>query len=373
MFLLIKSHFKNSRYYKNYGNIDHVILKFQNMKKNRLKIRHKNNSDIESIDIINSSRIILNKMILCSKNAKKYIKFSENINNDLLRSIDSQYIKNIKNFIKNGADVNMNSNYPIVYAIKNQNYEIVKFLYNKSNIQTVNDDLLIVSAYYNNLKIVKFFIKKGCSIKNHDDFNIPDIFLRGSFEIIKFLTEKYPDLKKNKNIIKITCYRKDIEIIKFLIDNRFCIDSDDNPIIDCSICGFYEGVLYFFELGYNISAKNDTALVNASKYGYYKIVKFLIKNGADVHTQDESPLISCCRISKIDIFKFLVKNGANIHARNDEVFKETCKWNGDKEILRYILNLDIDYFISRYDCIKNIVIQLKFTEFYKKFNINFIN
>lgn len=48
---------------------------------------------------------------------------------------------------------------------------------------------------------------------------------------------------------------------------------------------------------------------------------------------------------KLLFLNFLIEKDTNIHARIDEFLKESCKWNGDKNLLRYIRDLDIDYFL----------------------------
>ena len=91
---IIKKGFENSQFYKNYNNINNVLLQFKNIKskyqqfkvnfKNKLK-RIKNNCNYkkskkyvhEDQYYINSCQIILNKKINISHNIKNYIKYAK--------------------------------------------------------------------------------------------------------------------------------------------------------------------------------------------------------------------------------------------------------------------------------------------------------
>ena len=135
----IKKSFRNSQFYRNYNEIDYVILKFQTIKneytqsknkyKNKLndllpllnknKLSNKilfvkfdtinfenksNNLCINDISL-NSYQKILDEKIKISKDIKKYVKYTKNINDDFIKTVKIGTIKNVDILIKNGADI----------------------------------------------------------------------------------------------------------------------------------------------------------------------------------------------------------------------------------------------------------------------------
>ena len=143
----IESGFKNSQYYRNYNEINYVILKFQMIKnvyieskteyKNQLKnkilektklisikkfdktiFENKSNNLFINKICLNSYQKILDEKIKISKDIKKYIKYSKNINEDFIKSVKIGNIKNIDILIQNETDNHIYNDYVIIKFIK---------------------------------------------------------------------------------------------------------------------------------------------------------------------------------------------------------------------------------------------------------------
>ena len=168
----IEKSFQNSQFYRNYNNADFVILKFQKIKndytesKNKYKnelqnkgldkiitnLSHKNNID-------NCNKILLEK-IKISHNIKKYVKYSKNINDDFIISVNIGNIKNIEILLKNGADIHDRDDRALRWSSYNEHIEVVKFL--------INTDL----EYFSKNEIAKNFVIKHNLIEFYEKFDI---------------------------------------------------------------------------------------------------------------------------------------------------------------------------------------------------------
>mgnify|MGYP001202680553 CR=1 FL=1 len=76
---------------------------------------------------------------------------------------------------------------------------------------------------------------------------------------------------------------KNVEVMKYLIDNGADIHANDDYALSCSANnGHLEVVKYLIEQGADVHAYNDAALRSSAYNGHFEVVKYLIENGADV-------------------------------------------------------------------------------------------
>lgn len=212
----IEKSFQNSQFYKNYNNIDNVILKFKKIKNEYKSSKNKyKNEMISIIDILNKNQVqskflkkiitflsdkygsnilenylnvlfhikininenkldscrkILNKKINISHDIKKYIKYSENINDNFIRSIKIGNIKNINFLINNGVDIHYKNDKALTISSKHGNIEVVKFLIeNGVNIHAKDDNALLYSSKNGNIEVVNFLVENGANIHAGND------------------------------------------------------------------------------------------------------------------------------------------------------------------------------------------------------------
>ena len=231
---------------------------------------------------------------------------------------------------------NVDNEYPHDFAIRNGNFDISKYLYEKGNfkqtflfcaakkghiklakyligenfdVNATNEDEnaspLHASAQFGKLNIMKFLVNNGAKLDAKDiDGHTPLMMAakNGYIKIVKFLTEKGADVNlKAKNSetplhFNTKYFNSDIGIVKFLVENKAAdVNAKDN--------------------------EHYTPLHFAVMNGKLDIVKFLINNGADVNVKTEgdgfSPLSLAASRANIEIVKLLIKSKAKVDTKLD--------------------------------------------------------
>ncbi len=126
---VIKLHFINSQFYKNYQNIDCVIMYFKQIKNkyDSFKIKYNEFNELNKYNTnSNICNDILKRKIIIKHNIKKYVKYSNNIDDDFITSVNIGYIKNIITLIKNGANIHVNDDLALKVCSRCGHSEIVK-------------------------------------------------------------------------------------------------------------------------------------------------------------------------------------------------------------------------------------------------------
>ena len=269
--------FQNSQFYRNYNNIDFVILKFQKIKNdyNSSKTKYKNYIQQEIFQKIalnlstkidsnenksESYALILNRKINICSNIKKYVKYSNNINKDFIESVKIGNIRNINILIENGADIHADDDYAIRCSSRNGHIEVVKFLVeNGADIHANNDFSLRCSSFRGHIEVVKFLIEKGADIHADDDFAIKYSSGNGYIDVVKFLIQKGADIHAEDDYaLRMSSDNGNIEVVKYLVEN-----------------------------GANIHAKYDEALSRSGFFNQIELVKFLINSDVEYYCKNE--------------------------------------------------------------------------------------
>ena len=142
--------FDNNIFFYNYIPLKYILNK--QIDKNKVNIYEE----------LKSYRIILKQKIKINHCVKKYIKYSDNINRYLIKTIKQQCDKNTKNLIKYGANIHTNKEKVMIISIVSNNIKIIKILIkNGMIIDTKNNFLLDALCKYGHLDIVKFFNKNN--------------------------------------------------------------------------------------------------------------------------------------------------------------------------------------------------------------------
>ena len=430
MYSKIKKSFRNSRFYRNYNNIDNVILQFEKIKISHTKVKTEHKKKlIHFINIMiqnNSKELNIKKYIsfLVNKYGVKCIKIELNTP----KSVFTNSIKML--FYKNMTDkIFLCQNYKFICFLEHEDieknkikkYSRLKFV-NKWNIcnkilglKTFNGhDIKKYIIYSDNIN--KIFINsfKVGSIKNINtlikrgykfDLDIDYCFGRNwsyknvNIDFIKFLLKKYNHIHRWIDVLlRSLIVYGNVEIVKFLVEKGADIHYDDNYALRYSSeKGFFDLVKYLVEKGVNIHSKENYSLLYSSSNGHIEIVKYLVKNGADIHFDDDIALRWSTNNNQCDVVKFLIENGANIHAKDNFAIKNSSrygriditkylvekganihvdddyalKWsnyNGHVEIVKFLINSDLEYYCKN-KIAKNIVIKNNLIEFYEKFDI----
>ena len=108
---------------------------------------------------------------------------------------------------------------------------------------------------------------------------------------------------------------KNVEVMKYLIENGADVHADNDVALSCSAeMGHLEVVKYLIENGADIHACNGCALRCSARRGHVDIVKYLIENGANIHAWDEYALRSSANNGHFEVVKYLIEQGADVHA-----------------------------------------------------------
>jgi ankyrin repeat protein len=240
----IEKHFQHSQFYRNYNDINIIVSYFKKIRneydKSKIKCKKildnarptfsmkfwrtdlKNRNSIYNINLSVSIKgnIILSNKINIGHNIKKYVKYSDDINDDFIKSVKIGTIKNINTLIKNGARLFIRNNYALNYSSRYGNIDVVKFLIEKgSNIHFGEDQALVLSSEYGHIEVVKFLLEKGSNIHAHNDSALKLSSANGHIEVVKFLVKKGANIHADGDFaIMMSRHNGHIDVTNFLLN-----------------------------------------------------------------------------------------------------------------------------------------------------------
>ena len=324
----IKESFENSRFYKNYNNIDHVILKINNI--------------------------------------KNYYKFSKNKRKENLISIVPILFNNkIKDVIIEDYILSLIHKYGLhefKKLLNGSNESIHKIIYNFDSINFLLNGIIKESDFDCNERSSNFSIenKKVSCIK------ILNEKITIGHNIKKYV--KYSE-NHNEDFLK-SVGKYSIVNINILINNGADIHYENENALILSIENNKINNFYFLiQKGANFYKKMDILLRVSIYCGIFEIFKYLFEYESIVHSMKNELLIYTINYGTIDILKYLIDNGADIHHENNQVIRILSQcYNIKIDIFKYLINLNLEFY-SKNKFAKSIVIKHKLIEFYEKFNI----
>lgn len=131
----------------------------------------------------------------------KYFKWINNIDGLLIESIKKNSLKNVKNLVENGANIQACINKGFVYSVDNGFFEITKFLIEKGvDIHYRNDYAIRKSCCYGHIDTVKFLIEKGADIHAKYDESYIEASNNMNVEILKILIQSDINYFKNNTL-----------------------------------------------------------------------------------------------------------------------------------------------------------------------------
>ncbi|EAX92086.1 hypothetical protein TVAG_273990 [Trichomonas vaginalis G3] len=173
----------------------------------------------------------------------------------------------------------------------------------------------------------------------------------GLWEIVPF---KNSVLGNQRNILHIACKKRNLNLVKSLIENGCDEDIEDDhecsPLIYASIEGHLEVVKYLISVGADKKTKNkdgNTPLICASSYGHLEVVKYLISVGADKevkNNEEETPLICASEYGHLEVVKYLISVGADKEAKDDDGWTPLlcASEEGHLEVVQYLISVGAD-------------------------------
>lgn len=185
---------------------------------------------------------------------------------------------------------------------------------NKKLQEKLNQSLS-AACHKGDLDEVKEIIKQGADIQSFDNKAILSAGYSNRLEIVKYLHEQGADIgARNNDLIGDSIKMGNPEILKYCIDNMKNIDISKMPeyLQTATDRGDLENVKLLVENGADVNTDDGEAIINASRYGHLDVVKFFIENGADVNAEDEKPIKNAANNGHIEIVKLLHQNGADL-------------------------------------------------------------
>ena len=159
------------------------------------------------------------------ENVKLLLENGANIHADndraLMLASENGYLDIVKFLLKHGANIHAQEDSAIFLAIENEKYDIVKFLV--KNGVNVDRFLILKSISRNQLNLLKFFVKHGADIHFDNDYPFITASIYGYLNIMKYLLEKGSninaiDMDYNKTALNYAIDEGHFEIVKFLIE-----------------------------------------------------------------------------------------------------------------------------------------------------------
>lgn len=355
----IKEHFENSRFYKNYNNIDHVFLKFKRInneyESSKLKYKKflekfifplKNKYNTKSIENLSkyemkSYKKILNEKLKINHSIKKYAKYSNMLDTHFILSFKCFCIKNMNILIDYGANLHYKNDYALRWITKKGNYEIFKFLLekgadinkidNRTIMKTVkrnhkeiikiliendimNDSIFKYSCQYGHLGYVKILLAKGIDIHTNDDYAIKISSEFGNIEIVKILIDNGANIRAGYSYaLRYSIYNKHLEIVKILIKNEDYLYS--NKIQEC-LWSFTKEIDIIIQLlidkGIDINRNIDSVFdYSSNTTSKINIIKYLKSIGNEIKYDVNNLFIECCEYGQLEFVEYLMENMDN--------------------------------------------------------------
>jgi ankyrin repeat protein len=296
------------------------------------------------------------------------------INNALSEAISHERFDIIKYCIRKNANVNICDGYALRISAHLGNLEIIRYLVEvgKADIQPHYKIILETSARCNYLSIIEYCVEKGADLYSNN--NVLDLSARyDNLAIVKYylgpviskLTQSDP-LSKVERIYKeiydalhISTVLGHLSITKYCIklftkvtrcnsDIKFEIlpGSRDiyvnlNKLLHNSVkFGNLAVTKYLITCSDNVRASVDMAVPYCIEHGRLAILKHLIKQGASPNVDIDEELQTGRLPIKIDVIKYIVNQGAKIKDVNKIINANIA--NGPLSLIRFLLENGAD-------------------------------
>ena len=139
-------------------------------------------------------------------------------------------INTFEYLIQKGIDIHVDDDSAFVYAARNNDLELVKFLVcNKANIHSNNELALRLAACNGYLEIVRYLINNGANIHAANDWVLQLAASHGHLEIVKYLISKGADIHTDNDLaLQLAASNGYLEVVRYLIENGANIHADDD-------------------------------------------------------------------------------------------------------------------------------------------------
>ncbi|XP_057320544.1 putative ankyrin repeat protein RF_0381 [Microplitis mediator] len=223
-------------------------------------------------------------------------------------------------------NVNLSSHPPLHKAIRENNYEITKYLIERgANINTPNNygTPLNIAISVGNKEIVQLLIENKANVKSCLDSPLVAAIENDNFEILELLintneAEINPSYSRGYSPLHTAIIRNNYNMTEYLINNGARVNGSD---------------IYYYSI--------ESPLHTAVRCQYKEIVKLLIKNEANVNSISPSrmtPLSLASENNDFEIFEILLDAGALINPSSGFPPLHTAIDKNNYNMAEYLIN-----------------------------------
>ena len=251
------------------------------------------------------------------------------------------YPKIAEILLQNGAEVNIQTNYPQTWS---NNGEMEAFLMGLSKGLNQSTPLHF-AAQRGHLEVAKLLIQNQADIyvtnadflaQVHNETALDLASNHGHLKVVELLLQtelQIKNLKFDYNSISAATYLGHLEVVKMLLENGADINeksgkSEFTPLHMAAIVGNDQMTEFLLQNGADVNARNNlnsTALELASSNGYFEVVEILLNNGAEtdiINGNNWTALEKAVMYRHVKVVEILLKHGAKI--RQETYFNLTC-------------------------------------------------
>lgn len=235
---------------------------------------------------------------------------------------------------------------PVDLYLENGNMDFDKVKNLCENDIDKSSSILKIAIRAGDFEIVSYLIDYGYRLHVRNLFNIfISLEMNDNIEkCIKYVLENSDSEELHKIILETSSSNGYINLVKYLIDKNFNVNSSKNCALRKSARnGHTEIVRILIDANADV---NGEAIKLASENGHLDIVRILVEAGADIMRDNNYPLIYSIRNGHFDVVMYLISQGANYKnlwkGKNALIYCSCTK--GDYiEMFRYLAELDMDF------------------------------
>lgn len=273
------------------------------------------------------------------------------INSMFINAVDDGDVQKIEEYLREGADVNINDSWALIMACNQNQADVVRKLLEWGARENArNSEPMSVAVRRGSLDVVKALLDHDASI---DAEIVGLVATYGCVDIMEEFFEREYHIPESEDILKISLNRNDVDMIELYLDYDMYLsnsqllywvvlnDEQDllNTLIEkdhidmfCDGAHFamenfivedkVDKVRYFLDNGYTwkIPEEGHWALCFSVVNGRTKMVRELLWYGLiDIHDQNEQALFLAVQEGYIDLVELLLDYGADGFLRNHEM------------------------------------------------------
>ncbi len=214
----------------------------------------------------------------------------------------------IKYLIENGADIHIDNDCALKWAVENGYTKIVKLLIEKgANIYARNNCAIKLASAKGHDSIVKNLIKFSNTLTKSEALVLAAA--EGHVGIVELLFNDGADLLFNySEALQLSCVRGHESVVEFLLQNKINPANINNYTL-WKLC--FDSRINIIKIlmhhGLDINTCSGGMIKWASHYGHIKLVELLLENNVDIY--DNKALCWAAKQGHIDVVELLSSKG----------------------------------------------------------------